>query len=151
MCLFFKKRIYACKCNKVFFSKSENKINRLQQKHGGPSLLFVISSLESPLPLHKKKGSVQSTLFFMSNARQMWLAFGDSRCSPCASAAFCLSSILQYTSASAVQNMPVWNNSLAAAYSFIDLQSQRAPLFLANPDLQLWKRAIRFFPFLKLY
>lgn len=96
MCLFFikKKRIYPCKCNKVFFNKIENKINRLQQKHGGPSLLFVISSLESPLPLHKKKGSVQSTLFFMSNARQMWLAFGDSRCSPCASAAFCLFSIL---------------------------------------------------------
>lgn len=88
--------MYACKYKYVLFGilifcfESGDKINRLQQKRRGYTLLFVISSLESLLPLLKKKGSVQSTLFFMSNARQMWPTCGDSHCSLCASTVFCL-------------------------------------------------------------
>lgn len=84
--------MYVGKCRSMLFSiffESGDKINRLQQKNWGHTLLFVISSLESLLPLLKKR-SVQTTLFFMSNARQMWPTCGESQCSLCASTVFCL-------------------------------------------------------------
>lgn len=69
----------------------------LPEKDRGHALVFVISSLESLLlPLHKKEESVQSTLFFMSNARQMWPACGDSHCSLYASTAVSLPSLILF-------------------------------------------------------
>lgn len=89
----FQRCMYANTCEMlfnilIFFFESADKINRLPQKHRGHTLLFVISSLESLLPLHKKKGSVQSTLFFMSNAKQMWPSCGDSHCKSLCSHSF---------------------------------------------------------------
>lgn len=87
---------YACKCYSLSWFSSSNLKTRLMDysRNTENFALFVISSPVSLLPLHKKKESVQSTLFFKSNARQMWLTCRDSYCSPCASTAFCLTSCI---------------------------------------------------------
>lgn len=72
-----------CKCYYVASSliifKCEGKIKMLKHKDRGRASLFVIFlSLESLLPHQRKKDSAQSTLFFMSNAKQMRLTCADS-------------------------------------------------------------------------